>query len=324
MSSEMAFKKACVEDVNIKVEPAATQLLDDGTQPFAVEGDEFSMRETLVVGIEAAKDDSEADKQVVENETQGPLKTSSCSSKMVGVEQQLINAVEIKPVLKKIRMASASSQEKLSHIEARVMNGRIEIHEAIRQAKMAVDMYDDSLSDLGWYSAIWHRELVKFEVAERARLRASLGMSLIDVADIATILKKKVHMIIIGVLTQSFKELEHYDQMPDGEDKDYFNIEMTRMRKNTKYLVDIVVPYGLQLSLLKNLPLTSKAFMTRYLELAHDCQLMENYVVQPYNAEFNVASLVEWDDESQQYKLKRTAPPAEVIEPPLKKNRIVV
>ena len=123
MSSEMAFKKACVEDVNIKVEPAATQLLDDGTQPFAVEGDEFSMRETLVVGIEAAKDDSEADKQVAENETQGPLKTSSCSSKMVGVEQQLINAVEIKPVLKNIRIASTTSQ-KMSHLEARIMSYR--------------------------------------------------------------------------------------------------------------------------------------------------------------------------------------------------------
>ena len=89
---------------------------------------------------------------------------------------------------------------------------------------------------------------------------------------------------------------------------------MTRLRTNFKYLVEIVAPHGLKLSFLKNLELTSKAFMNKYLEVGFHWHLMENFVVQQYNAEVNVASMVEWDIETDQYKLKTTLKPLIEVE----------
>ena len=68
------------------------------------------------------------------------------------------------------------------------MNGSIEVHESLRQIKMAVDLYNHYCSDLGWFSAIVHRELHKFELAERKRLRDSLELQLIAVEDVRTII----------------------------------------------------------------------------------------------------------------------------------------
>ena len=63
------------------------------------------------------------------------------------------------------------------------------------------------------------------------------------------------------------------------------------------------------MSFLKGLELTSKAFMSKYLELGLLCNVFEGFVVQPYNAEKNLASMVEWDIETDQYKLKTTLKP---------------
>ena len=89
-------------------------------------------------------------------------------------------------------------------------------------------------------------------------------------------------------------------------------------------MVEIVVPHGLKLNLLKGLELTSKAFMSKYLELGLLCNVFEGSVVQPYNAEENVASMVEWDFETDQYKLKTTLSSTSSNEPCNKKPSIAV
>ena len=100
-----------------------------------------------------------------------------------------------------------------------MMNNTIEVHESIRQIKMALDLYNHSLSDMGWYSQIIHRELGKFEMAERKRLRDSLELKLIAVEDVRTIIEHKIYLILIGALTQALNELEHYDKLEDGYKK---------------------------------------------------------------------------------------------------------
>ena len=91
----------------------------------------------------------------------------------------------------------------------RMMNNTIEVHESIRQIKMALDLYNHSCSDMVWYSQIIHRELVKFEMAERKRLRDSLELKLIRSDDVRTIIEPEVYLILIGALTQTLNELEH-------------------------------------------------------------------------------------------------------------------
>ena len=201
---------------------------------------------------------------------------------------------------------------------------KIAVFETIRQIKQAFDVYKHEVTDIGWFSQIIHRELSKFEVAERSRLLDGLQIKMIAAENVESIIRNKVEMILLEVLSQSFKELEYYSTLSDEGDEHFSKNQMTRLRTNAKYFVDVIEPHALKLGFLKDVHLTSTNFPDKFLKLAHDCHIKELWVVQPYNAEFNVASLVEWDDESQQYKHKRTAPPAEVIEPPLKKNRIVV
>ena len=47
----------------------------------------------------------------VEESLEGGLRPTSQSGKQMGVEQQHLNVVEIKPVLNKIQLASGSSQD---------------------------------------------------------------------------------------------------------------------------------------------------------------------------------------------------------------------
>ena len=73
-----------------------------------------------------------------------------------------------------------------------------------------------------------------------------------------------------------------------------------------KYLVDMVIPVSLKMSgMLKDLNVdSSSSTLSRYLEIAREIMVIEQWVVQPYNAEDNVGDLVEWDVEKGVYKLK--------------------
>ena len=97
-------------------------------------------------------------------------------------------------------------------------------------------------------------------------------------------------MIIFGAMTQSLKEIQHYDGLEDGSEKDYIKKAMMRLKINMKYLVEIVIPDGLKMSvMLKGLNVdSSSSTLSRYFEIAHDIKVIEQWIIQPFNAEDNV------------------------------------
>ncbi len=82
---------------------------------------------------------------------------------------------------KKIHNSVGANFEKLSIIERRAMNDAIEVHESIRQIKVAVGVYNHNVSDLNWFAAIVVRELNMFELAERRRLSADVQIGLVRI-----------------------------------------------------------------------------------------------------------------------------------------------
>ena len=72
---------------------------------------------------------------------------------------------------------------------------------------------------------------------------------------------------------------------------------------------------GLMSIMLKGLTVdSSTSTLSRYLEIAYDIKVVEQWIVQPFNAEDNVGALVEWDNETLQYKLKSTSTSSVVFE----------
>ena len=122
-------------------------------------------------------------------------------------------------IAKKIQNGVAANFEKLSIIERRIMNDTIEIHESIRQIKVAVDVYNHNVSDLNWFSAIVVRELNMFELAERRRLSADVKIGLVRIEDVKAIVAAKVEIVLLGVINQSLVELRHFNEMPTSASK---------------------------------------------------------------------------------------------------------
>ena len=143
-------------------------------------------------------------------------------------------------------------------------------------------------------------------MAERKRLTYSITLNLITAVQVPKLIKSKIQLIILGALTQGLKEIEHYDSLEDGSQKDYLTKATMRLKINLKYLVDMVIPVSLKMSgMLKDLNVdSSSSTLSRYLEIAREIGSIEQWVVQPYNAEDNVDDLVEWDVEKGVYKLK--------------------
>ena len=143
-------------------------------------------------------------------------------------------------------------------------------------------------------------------MAERKRLTYSITLNLITAVQVPKLIKSKIQLIILGALTQGLKEIEHYDSLEDGSQKDYLTKATMRLKINLKYLVDMVIPVSLKMSgMLKDLNVdSSSSTLSRYLEIAREIMVIEQWVVQPYNAEDNVGDLVEWDVEKEVYKLK--------------------
>ena len=143
-------------------------------------------------------------------------------------------------------------------------------------------------------------------MAERKRLTYSITLNLITAVQVPKLIESKIQLIILGALTQGLKEIEHYDSLEDGSQKDYLTKATMRLKINLKYLVDMVIPVSLKMSgMLKDLNVdSSSSTLSRYLEIAREIMVIEQWVVQPYNAEDNVGDLVEWDVEKGVYKLK--------------------
>ena len=134
----------------------------------------------------------------------------------------------------------------------------------------------------------------------------SITLNLITAVQVPKLIESKIQLIILGALTQGLKEIEHYDSLEDGSQKDYLTKATMRLKINLKYLVDMVIPVSLKMSgMLKDLNVdSSSSTLSRYLEIAREIMVIEQWVVQPYNAEDNVGDLVEWDVEKGVYKLK--------------------
>ena len=134
----------------------------------------------------------------------------------------------------------------------------------------------------------------------------SITLNLITAVQVPKLIKSKIQLIILGALTQGLKEIEHYDSLEDGSQKDYLTKATMRLKINLKYLVDMVIPVSLKMSgMLKDLNVdSSSSTLSRYLEIAREIMVIEQWVIQPFNAEDNVGDLVEWDVEKGVYKLK--------------------
>ena len=153
-------------------------------------------------------------------------------------------------------------------------------------------------------------------MAERKRLSYSIKLNLIAKEDVPTLMEYKMQLIVLGAMTLSLKELEHYDKLEDGIEKEYMKKDMMRLRTNMKYLVEIVIPHGLKMSImLKGLNVdSSTSTLSRYVDIAYDIKVVEQWIVHPFNAEDNVEALVEWDNVTLQYKLKSTSTSSVAIE----------
>ena len=185
------------------------------------------------------------------------------------------------------------------------MKSEFEVHETIRQVKMCLDVFDHNLSGVEWFANTWHRELTSFEMAERKRLTYGIKLKLITAPQVPKLIEFKIHLIILGAMTQSLKEIEHYDKLEDGIEKEYITKATMRLKINLKYLVEIVIPHSLKMSgMLKGLNVdSSSSTLSRYLEIAREIKVIEQWIIQPFNADDNVGALVEWDLENGVYKL---------------------
>ena len=151
-----------------------------------------------------------------------------------------------------------------------MMKSNFVVHETIRQVKICLDVYDHNQSGVEWFANIWHRELTSFEMAERKRLSYSIKLKLITALQVPKLIESKMHLIILGAMTQSLKEIEHYDKLEDGTEKEYMKKATMRLKINFKYLVEVVIPYSLKMSgMLKGLNVdSSSSTLSRYFEIA--------------------------------------------------------
>ena len=206
-------------------------------------------------------------------------------------------------ILSNIQFEASMSAAKLNILERRCMNMTIELHETIRQIAHAVHCYDDTKSDLSWFSAVMVREYNSFELAERRRLSFDVQAGFVQVENCKKIVDKKVELIFVAVVIQCQMELSSYDE-PDQNPVEKKKNEwlITRLRKNLKYLVEIVGPFVLKLKIdgdVKNI----EAMKDRYVVLNRELRGLENYTVSPYNNEKSVMDIVKWDDKLSEYRL---------------------
>ena len=179
---------------------------------------------------------------------------------------------------KKINMSVGANFEKLSITERRMMNDTIEVHESIRQIKVAVDVCNHNVSDLNWFAAIVVRELNMFELAERRRLSADVKIGLVRIEDVKAIVAAKVEIVLLGVINQSLTELRHFSEMPTSASKVKEEPAMKRLKTNLEYLINIAVPFGLELEFSDRAEKAVEGAIAKRNELSRASLHLEGYV----------------------------------------------
>ena len=170
------------------------------------------------------------------------------------------------------------------------MKDTFQIHECIRMIKQAVDTYNEDVADLSWLSSIVIRELNTLELAERRRLSCDVNAGFVSVENTKSIVQKKIEMVILTVCIQAKTQLSHHDS-GDQTEKDW-QIEI--LKKNLRYLIDIIVPFSVNLKNFVSVEQLPADHSLRYSELNRELKALENYVVSSYNNERAVMEFVDF------------------------------
>ena len=160
-------------------------------------------------------------------------------------------------------------------------------------------------SDLSWFSSIIIRELNQFELAERKRLSFDVQAGFVKVENCKETVQKKIEMILVAVIIQAKMELSDHDgdlQRPVEKAKNEW--QMTTLRKQSKYVMEIILPCVMHVKVCPLIEQTVDGFMNKYRELNRELKHRENYTVSLYNNERSVMDVVEWDKNKGEYKLK--------------------
>ena len=222
-----------------------------------------------------------------------PMETTTAQELKEQFEKLSIKkVVQDSTVLKQIQFETDMAKQKLSIIEKRIMNSYIEVHEVIRQIKNALDVYNDTKSDLSWFSSIIIRELNQFELAERRRLSFDVQAGFVKIEHCKEIVQKKVEMIVVAVIIQALMELSENEW------------QMATLRTNLRYFIDIILPFVMHVKVFPLIEQTVDGMMNKYREFNRELKFLENYTVSSYNNERSVMDVVEWDDQKGEYTLK--------------------
>ena len=198
--------------------------------------------------------------------------------------------VELMKTCENIEMYTTVAGKKLTVIEERMMKDTFQVHECVRMIKTAIDTYNQDLADLNWLSAVIIRELNTFELAERRRLSCDVNAGFVSVENTKSIVQKKIEMVILTVCIQAKTQLSHHDS-GDQTEKDW-QIEI--LRKNLRYLIDIIVPFSVNLKNFVSVERSVADDQLRYTELNRELKILENYVVSTYNNERSVMDVVDF------------------------------
>jgi hypothetical protein len=198
--------------------------------------------------------------------------------------------VELMKTCENIEMYTTVAGKKLTVIEERMMKDTFQVHECVRMIKTAIDTYNQDLADLNWLSAVIIRELNTFELAERRRLSCDVNAGFVSVENTKSIVQKKIEMVILTVCIQAKTQLSHHDS-GDQTEKDW-QIEI--LRKNLRYLIDIIVPFSVNLKNFVSVERSVADDQLRYTELNRELKTLENYVVSTYNNERSVMDVVDF------------------------------
>lgn len=200
--------------------------------------------------------------------------------------------VELMKTWENIEMYTTVAGNKLTVIEERMMKDTFQVHECVRMIKTAIDTYKEDLADLNWLSAVIIRELNTFELAERRRLSCDVKAGFVLVENTKNIVQKKIEMVILTVCIQAKTQLSHHDSCHENPTEKDWQIEI--LRKNLKYLIDIIVPFSVNLKNFVSVERSVADDQLRYTELNRELKTLENYVVSPYNNERAVMDVVDF------------------------------
>ena len=128
---------------------------------------------------------------------------------------------------------------------------------------------------------------------------------LVDPKNTIEIIKIKVEMILLAVMTQTLSMIEGYDEQLEKTAED--NVAHARAKLNFGYLTDIAIPYALRMDFIDGIELSAAKSQQMYYTLSTKVQKLENRVVTSYNSEPNVKAMLDWSSVENKFVINATA-----------------